>query len=478
MSHGRSQNAQPSETSPLLRSLGVPSNNIASTAATPQPHNAHNEGHLERQPTSDSASKHHGMPEMRARMNYIFFAISIGVRLITPPFQRIYPIPRLTTSLQVFLAAADQTLVVSTYGTIGTELHALSSSSWIATAYFLTLTAFQPLYGKLSDIFGRKQCLLVAYFVFGLGAMLCGLARTMGEMVAARAFAGMGGGGMTVCTSVLMSDLLGLRERGTWQGYINIVYAGGAAMGAPLGGLLADSIGWRWGFLVQGPVCVLAMVAVAVVLRVPPQEQRHWKEKILQVDFLGAGVLITAVFGLLLGLDRGSNVSWSHPVTIAGLCMTPLFVAFVLVEKYVASNPFAPGRIIFNKSLFACYLCNFFAFGGWIAALFFLPLHWQVIGNYSPSQAGMLLVPSIVFGVGGSLCGGIYMKRTAKYYWITVIAYANLTFGMTLIMLFTGTARKSIPVMVAGSCICSFANGLGVTTTLIGLCTLSPVPPY
>jgi MFS family permease len=135
----------------------------------------------------------------------------------TTPIQ---PLNEANLTTQVFLAAADQTLIVSTYGTIGTDLHALSSTSWVATSYFLTLSALQPLYGKLSDIFGRKQCLLFAYIVFGIGSTLCGFARTMGEMIAARAFAGIGGGGMSVCVSVLMSDILGLRERGTWQGYM------------------------------------------------------------------------------------------------------------------------------------------------------------------------------------------------------------------------------------------------------------------
>lgn len=408
----------------------------------------HNGADTERQSRRDSGVlKQRGDVEMMKRMGLIFPAIGIGV----------------------FLSAADQTLIVSTYGTIGTELHALNSTSWIATSYFLTLSAFQPVYGKLSDIFGRKQCLLFAYLVFGIGATLCGLARNMGELVAARAFAGVGGGGMAVCTNVLMSDIVGLRDRGTWQGYINVVYAAGAAMGAPLGGLLADSVGWRWAFMAQGPVCVLAFVAVALVLRLPARDQSGWKEKVLKVDFLGAGVLIVAVFGVLVGLDRGSNVSWRDPVTVAGLCMTPLFVVFVLVEKYVASNPFAPGHIILNKTLFACYLCNFFAFGGWLSALFFIPLYWQVIGDYRASQAGLLLVPSIVFGVGGSLFGGFYMKRTAKYYWITVLAYSNLTFGLALTILFTGIIRESIPVMVVGSAICAFSNGIGVTTTLIGL---------
>jgi predicted MFS family arabinose efflux permease len=358
---------------------------------------------------------------------------------------------------------------VSTYGIIGTDLHALSSTSWIATGYFLTLTASQPVYGKLSDIFGRKECLLFAYLIFGIGSTACGFARNMGELIAARAFAGIGGGGMTVCVSILLSDIVSLRDRGTWQGYINLVYAVGAAAGAPLGGFLADSIGWRWAFIVQGPLCVLATITVGAVLQLPERDASHWKEKLGKIDFLGALILIVAIFGLLVGLDRGSNVGWGHPLTIAGLCTTPLFVVFVLVEKYVAKNPFAPGHVILDKSLFACYLCNFFAFGGWLAAIFFIPLYWQVIGNYSASEAGLLLMPSIIFGVSGSLFSGIYMKRTAKYYWITVIAYSNLMIGLALVLLFAGIITRNIPIMVIGTSICGFSNGIGVTTTLIGL---------
>jgi MFS family permease len=376
--------------------------------------------------------------------------------------------------LQVFLASADQTLVVSTYSTIGTELHALSSTSWVATSYFLTLSAFQPLYGKLSDIFGRKECLLFAYFIFGLGSTLCGFARNMGELIAARAFAGIGGGGMSVCTSVLLSDIVGLRERGTWQGYVNIIYAAGAGSGAPLGGLLADSIGWRWAFIAQGPMCLLAIVAVALVLDLPKQDHSHWKEKVLKIDFLGAAILIVAVTGLLVGLDRGSNGEWKSPITIAGLCMAPLFIVFVLVEKYVAKNPFAPGHIILNRSLFACFLCNFFSFAGWLAALYYIPLYWQVVYGYSAARAGLLLVPSIFCGVSGSLVGGFYMKRTGKYYWITVVSYTDLTIALALIFLFAGAIAKSVLVMVLAMCLAAFSNGLGVTTTLIGLSKWCP----
>lgn len=163
---------------------------------------------------------------------------------------------------------------------MGNELDALDSVSWIVTSYvhcfsltffpprplshpvtlcallnlllmnhhsyFLTLTSCQPLYGKLSDIFGRKECLLFAYLVFGLGCLGCGLAQSMTQLCVARGVAGVGGGGMTAVVSILVSDIVPLRDRGVWQGYINVIYAAGTATGAPLGGVLADSIGWRW----------------------------------------------------------------------------------------------------------------------------------------------------------------------------------------------------------------------------------------
>lgn len=206
----------------------------------------------------------------------------------------------------------------------------------------------------------------------------------------------------------------------------NVIYAAGASAGAPLGGLLADSIGWRWAFMAQGPLCLAAVIAVALVLDLPKQDQSHWKEKFFKIDFLGAATLIIAVSGLLVGLDRGSNGDWTSPITIAGLCTTPMFIVFVLVEKYVARNPFAPGRIILNRSLFACYLCNFFSFGGWLASLYFIPLYWQVIGNYSAARAGLLLVPSILFGVSGSLAGGFYMKKTGTLSHLGLSLKANM----------------------------------------------------
>lgn len=388
-------NGQPTETSPLLKKTAPqpiePSNGIAPDAAIANGSVQENgsihstrdgEGDVEAGDTDaadkTNAQETEGIEHMKSRMKYIFPALTIGV----------------------LLSAADQTIIVSSYGRIGSELDALNSTSWIATAYFLTLTSFQPLYGKLSDIFGRKACLLWAYLIFGLGCLFCGLARNMNELIAARAFAGIGGGGMTTVVSILLSDAVPLRERGKWQGYINIIYATGAGTGAPLGGILADSIGWRWAFLGQAPLCLVAFAAVSILLKLPPQDQAHWKEKLRRIDFLGAIVLICAIFSLLLALDRGSNVSWKATITIVSLSLSiPLFALFVFVEMKVAKNPFAPGHIIFHRSLFACYLCNFFAFGGWLAALFYIPLYFQAVDGLSATQAGVRLIPGIICGV-------------------------------------------------------------------------------
>ncbi|KAK4984122.1 hypothetical protein LTR50_006809 [Elasticomyces elasticus] len=410
---------------------------------------------LERAPTHTSVlsqsrkQQYEGLPEVKARMKYILPALAIGV----------------------FLSAADQTIIVSSYGRIGSELKGLSETSWIASAYFLTLTSFQPLYGKLSDIFSRKSCLLFGYLVFGTGCLFCGLAQTMNQLIAARAFAGIGGGGMTTVVSILLSDVVPLRERGKWQGYVNIIYASGAGIGAPLGGILADYIGWRWAFLFQTPLCLLAFVVVGLVLKLPKREEdQHWKSKLRRIDFFGALILICAVFTLLLGLDRGSNVSWRATITIASLCTSfPLFVLFILVEMKVASEPFAPGHIIFHRTLFACYLCNFFAFAGWLAALFYIPLYFQAVDDLSATQAGVRLIPGIICGVLGSLFGGFYMQTTGKYYWLTVTCYSCLTLGLVFVLLFAGLVAHSAVGIILGMCVCGFSNGIGVTTSLIAL---------
>ncbi|KAF1817427.1 vacuolar basic amino acid transporter 2 [Eremomyces bilateralis CBS 781.70] len=414
---------------------------------------------LERQRSNDSSrlKQFQGDLELQKKMKYFLPAVAIGV----------------------FLASADQTIIVTSSPKIGTDLHALNNTSWIATAYFLTLTSFQPLYGKLSDIFGRKPCLLFAYVVFGLGCLFCGLSRNMTELIASRAFAGIGGGGMVTVVSIILSDTVPLRERGKWQGYINIIFASGSAAGAPLGGILADSIGWRWSFLIQGPMCFIAFFAVLFAFKAPTRDHSHWAEKLKRVDFLGATFLVLAVFFMMLGLDRGSNVAWADKYTITALALcVPLAGIFLYVEMRVAAEPFAPGHIIFERSLVACYLVNFFAYGGWMATLFYVPLYLQAVLGFTATQAGVMLIPVIVCVVSGSLVGGFYMQRTGRYFKITVVSATTPVFALISIVLFLGVIQttpliRSIGIIVSLS-ICAFPHGVTVTTTLIGLIANAP----
>ena len=292
----------------------------------------------------------------------------------------------------------------------------------------------------------------------------------MNELVAARAFAGIGGGGMTTVVSIMMSDIVPLRERGTWQGIINIIYASGAGCGAPLGGILADLGSWRWAFLAQAPMCALAFISVTFVLHLPKRESIGWKKKLARVDFLGAFVLVSAVFTLLLGLDRGSNVSWSIPITIASLSISlSMFILFALVEQKFAAEPFAPSRIIWDRGLVACYFCNFFSFGGYLSVLFYVPLFFQAVDGYSGTQASLRLLPPILAGVSGSLFGGLLMQRTGRYYWLTVAAYTLLFSGVLVVMLCADFLTNSTYGIVVGLIVSSFGNGIGVTSSLIGL---------
>lgn len=227
-------------------------------------------------------------------------------------------------------------------------------------------------------------------------------------------------------------------------------------------------------FLAQFPICIVAFIAVSFMLKLPARESTHWKTKLRRIDFLGAIVLVGAVLGFLIGLDRGSNVSWKLPLTITSLSVSAvLFVIFILVEVYLAAEPFAPGHIIFNRTFFACYACNFFSFGGWLAALFYIPLYFQAVDGVSATVAGLRLLPSILCGVSGSLFAGMLMKWYGKYYWLTIAAYASLTTGCFCIYLFSGGAVTSTVPMILGMMIAAFGNGIGVTTTLIGLSRFS-----
>ncbi|KAK7736831.1 hypothetical protein SLS63_003180 [Diaporthe eres] len=436
---------QATETSPLLRpdrSNEADDNGTLAGHSTPgSSDTVVGAGEGGREPNDGGEVTREGIPEMAKRLHILLPAIGIGI----------------------FLCALDQLLAVATYAKIGSDLKALNSTSWIATAC-------QPLYGKLSDIFGRKECLLFSYVVFGLGCLGCGLAQDINQLIVSRAVAGVGGGGMNAVVSILLTDIVPLRERGVWQGYMNIIFGAGTATGAPLGGLLADSLGWRWSFIGQVPVVVVAFITVYCVLHLPKRDDSHWREKLARVDFLGALFLVSAVLCLLLGLDNGSNEGWSKTQTIVPLAVSPaLFAAFICVEVRVASHPFAPGHIIFERSLFAAYLCNFFGMLGQMPVLFFLPLLYQAVDGVSAVQAGLLLMPGSIFGVGASLGSGFVMRRTGRFFWMNVAGWGVLLLSIVPMVFFSGPWVKSEAGTSIALAMLALGAGTGITTSLVAL---------
>lgn len=386
----------------------------------------------------------------------------------------IYVIPM---AIGIFLTALDGTIVVSSYAAIGSDLKELQKTSWIATSYLLTLTSFQPLYGKLSDIFGRKSCLLFAYAIFAIGCMLCGGARNMNELIASRAFQGIGGGGMQTLVSIIMSDLVPLRSRGTWQGIINIVWSCGTSAGASLGGYLSDTIGWRWVFYIQFPLAVISALSVYLFLSLPlpptaSSPDSDFKSKLRRIDFMGAATLVLAVFFLLLGFDRGGDIGWNNKLTVSLLVGFAIFaIGFGLVESYYAAEPLAPTRITINRSLCASYGVNFFGIAGAFAQLFHISLYLQAVLGKTASETGAWLVIAVVSALIGSLSGGLIMQSTGKYYVLTCLAYVVLLMGTIFVLTgtgFMGLPRSTVQV-IAGLALTALGNGSGITTSLISL---------
>ncbi|KAK4700525.1 hypothetical protein P7C70_g5721, partial [Phenoliferia sp. Uapishka_3] len=374
-----------------------------------------------------------------------------------------------------FLSALDGTIVATTLSVIGSEFQVSNSIAWLGTSYLMTQTAFQPLYGRFSDIFGRKPATLFASVVFLLGSLACGLSKTYPQLIAARAFAGIGGGGLTTMSSIVTSDLVPLRKRGVYQGLGNVVYAFGAAIGGPLGGLLGDSIGWRWAFLIQVPLCILHFSIVAWKVDIP-SGPGDIMTKIKRIDFLGCITLISSIGLLLVGLSLGGNQQpWSAPIvwgTIAG--GAAILVLFVLIEKYVAREPLLAPRILFARTPLAVSLTNWFASMAQFGILYQVPLYFSAVEQTTTSYAGLHLIPNAVFASTASLLGGIYMAKTGNYRTMLITSGVLGVVG-PLMMTFwqhnkTSEAFYWISMVPAGT-----GYGAIITITLVAL--ISAVAP-
>ncbi|CCF53325.1 hypothetical protein NDA11_004939 [Ustilago hordei] len=316
-----------------------------------------------------------------------------------------------------FLAALDGTIVATIMTSVGSEFRVSKEVGWLGTSYLLTQTAFQPLYGRASDIFGRKAATLFASVVFLIGSLLCGLSQSFWQLCAARAIAGIGGGGLTTMATLVTSDLVSLKARGTWQGLGNLVYATGAALGGPLGGALADGgLGWRCAFLVQVPLCAVHFAVVSWKIDIPAGPG-SMIEKIKRIDALGSLSLVTSVTLILVGLSLGGNErEWSDKLVLGSLIGGgAALVLFVLIERYFAREPLMPMSVLFNRTpgfvALACWFITMSQFG----IIFNVPTYFSSVERTSTSYAGLHLIPNAIIASSCSLGSGLIMARTGRY---------------------------------------------------------------
>lgn len=328
----------------------------------------------------------------------------------------------------IFLVAVSQTIVATAMPTIAGELGGVDLIAWIVTAYLLAATTATPLFGRISDLYGRDRVFKAAIVIFLVGSVLCGVAPNMPALIGARAVQGIGGGGVMALSMTIIGDILSPRERGRYQGYIGAVFGFASVAGPLLGGFIVDQLDWRWVFLVNVPIGVVALAVTHRVLRLPrPRVQRS-------IDYLGAGLLVTGVSSLLLVTAWGGvEYRWTSPMILglaaAGLVLT---VAFV-VRQRTAQEPIIPPSLFRSRSFSLVAAAGFVVGATMFGAIVFLPLFLQVVTGASATAAGLLMTPLMGGMIASSVVSGRMITRTGRYKRHPVVGTALLVVALALL---------------------------------------------
>lgn len=363
-----------------------------------------------------------------------------------------------------FLAALDATIIATLSAPISASFNSLSLLSWLASAYFIANAALQPLSGRLTDIFSRRTGLIFSNTFFAVGNLICGLATSEWLMIFGRIIAGMGGGGLNAISTFVGSDLIPLRRRGVWQGFGNISFGLGAALGGVIGGWINDTWGWRKAFLIQVPFTVVSGILVFFTVKIPVKHSS--KSALKRIDFLGAAALITTLVLLLVGLNSGGNVvPWNHPLIYTTLSLSFIsLLLFIYIESKHASEPVIPVKLLLNRTVLAACFTNWFLTMCVFSLIFYGPIYFQVKG-LSPTQAGVRLIPQSIGTAVGSVSAGLIMRWTGKYYILNICIQIVFTAAFALLSSFTLTTPAWEPVLTF------LMSGLGysgmLTITLI-----------
>jgi len=368
----------------------------------------------------------------------------------------------------MLLAALDQTIVSTALKSIVEDFNGLSHYTWVVTAYLLTSTASTPLYGKISDLYGRRPVFQFAIITFLVGSFLAGAAQNMGQLIAFRAIQGLGAGGLMALTFVIIGDLVSPRERGKYQGYFGAVWGLAAVAGPLLGGFFSDSntlfgvAGWRWIFYINLPFGILALVLTSASLKNASIRREH------SIDYLGALLMVSSVTALLISISVfGPESGWLSGKTLGTIGLAVLLAVVFLMQESRSAEPILPLDLFKNHTFSLTSILGFIIGAGMFGAIVMLPLYLQVVQGNSATMAGLKLIPFMLGIVSMSIVSGKLISKHGHYKRYPVMGLAIMTVGITLLSTLTETTpfwQISIYAILIGA-----GLGLSMQTVVIAL---------
>jgi EmrB/QacA subfamily drug resistance transporter len=341
--------------------------------------------------------------------------------------------------LAMFLASLDQTIVATSLSTIAQDLNGWSTMSWVVSAYLVATTVTTPIYGRLSDLYGRRSILLSSIALFLIASVLCALSQTMLQLIAARVLQGAGGGGLRSVSQAAIADVVPPRERGKYQGYFSSVMAVSNLLGPVLGGFFSDYLSWHWIFWINLPFGALALILCDRNLRRLPKPRRK-----PVIDWLGAVLIIAATTPILIGVGRVAvDGGWGSVYVFVPIAIGIVVLGGLIVREREAPEPMIPLRLFANRIFAVSSLTAFTMSMVMIALIILVPLDFELVSGLAANQAGIRLIPMTGGTVLGSFIAGQLVTRTGRYRIYPILGAGAMT-GLCAVTAFFGLGNSAL----------------------------------